>query len=146
MSERSTPLLAHWRGFVLEKRAGGAWVRLIDQLAATPDEEAEVKRATFTAEDWDALREGDSIEWRIWQGGESALRRVEQRPITAEEFAAAETWAAKIGRWLQSEPEGTYHVAGPRHFGHLCDHCLRRLASGGDTDARRQAAQRGLQL
>jgi hypothetical protein len=140
-----SPLLAHWRGFVLEKRAGGAWVRLIDQLHTTPDEEADVRRESFTAEDWNALREGDAIEWRIWQGGESALRRVEPRPITAEEFAAAETWAAKIGRWLQPGPEGTYHVAGPRRFGHLCDHCLHRLASGGVTEAEREAAQRGLQ-
>jgi hypothetical protein len=101
MTERRPPLLAHWRGFVLEKRAGGAWVRLIDQLHTMPDEEADVRREAFTAEDWNALREGDSIEWRIWQGGESALRRVEQRPITAEEFAAAETWAANIGRGLQ---------------------------------------------
>jgi hypothetical protein len=145
MTERS-PLLAHWRGFVLEKRPRTAWVRLIDQLHTTPDEEADVLQEAFTAGDWVALREGDPIEWRIWRGGESALRRVEPRPITAEEFAAAETWAAKIGRWLQSEPEGTYHVAGPRRFGHLCDHCLRRLASGGDTDARLQAVQRGLQL
>lgn len=145
MSERS-PLLAHWRGFVLEKRASSAWVRLIDQLHTTPDEEADVHLEAFTAEDWDALREGDSIEWRIWQGGESALHRVEPPPITAEELAAAETWAAKIGRWLQSETGGTYHVAGPRRFGHLCDHCLRRLARDGDTDARREAAQRGLQL
>jgi hypothetical protein len=101
MTERGSTLLAHWRGFMFEKRAGGAWVRLIDQLHTKPDEEADVRRESFTAEDWDALREGDSIEWRIWQGGESALHRVEQRPITAEEFAAAETWAAKIGRWLQ---------------------------------------------
>jgi hypothetical protein len=142
MSERP-PLLAHWRGFVIEKRQQTAWVRLIDQLQSNPDEEAEVKRAMFTADDWAALREGDCIEWRIWQGG-SALRPVEQRSITAEDLAAAETWAAKIGRWLQSEPEGAYHVAGARRFGHLCDHCLRRLASGGDTDAGRQAAQRGL--
>jgi hypothetical protein len=144
MTERRTTLLAHWRGFVLEKRPRTAWVRLIDQIGTTPDEEAEVKRAAFTAADWAALCEGDAIEWRIWQGG-SALRRVEQRPITAEELAAAETWAAKIGRWLQSEPEGTYHVAGPRRFGHLCDHCLRRLVSDGVTEAEREAAQRGLQ-
>jgi hypothetical protein len=101
MTERRATLLAHWRGFVLEKRPRTAWVRLIDQLGSSTDEEAEVKRAAFTAADWVALREGDPIEWRIWQGGESALHRVEQRPITAEEFAAAETWAAKIGRWLQ---------------------------------------------
>jgi hypothetical protein len=144
MSGARSTLLAHWRGFVLEKHAGGAWVRLIDQLQSNPDEEAEVKRAAFTAGDWAALREGDHIEWRIWQGG-SALCRVEQQPITAEEFAAAETWAAKIGRWLQSEPEGTYRVAGPRHFGHLCDHCLRRLARGGVTEAEREVTQRGLQ-
>jgi hypothetical protein len=144
MSERP-PLLAHWRGFVLEKRAGGAWVRLIDQLHTMPDEEADVRRKSFTAEDWDALHEGDSIEWRIWQGG-SALCRVEQQPITAEDLAAAEAWAVKIGRWLKSVPEGTYHVAGPRRFVHLCDHCLLRLVSGGVTEAEREAAQRGLQL